>query len=365
MAVVNPPAFLQNAGATHTAEVTRNAFAGIAGIARAASSLVPRPGVLLAFGSALTVTQQGAPAMGITVGTGIGYVAGTEGTTQGMYACVNATSTNVAVTASHASLNRIDLVVFRVYDTQYSGALNQCALEVIAGTPAASPAAPAIPNNSLPLATVAVNASVTTIVNANITDIRPYMPIGVMPVRVFSDLPSAGVADGTLAYVQGEDTLYTYNGSAWTRDYRRGTPVGYVVSTSATGAIGTSSTVFLSVPSATYKANTAYKISIECGWVMSATTNFPVVIVKKTDAAGATLVDFACRPTNGTAAVAIGDEMSRIFTVGGSDVTAVIACTVSTLAGTVTVSAASTRPRVCHIEEFGRAADYPTHPVLS
>lgn len=364
MAVTNPPGFLQNAGSVHTAQITRSAFSGVSAGARTSASLNPRAGVHPALGNQLNVTQQSSPAMGVTVDIGTVYVAGSEAQGQGLYVCTNSTTTDVAVTASHASLARIDIVIMRVYDTQYSGALNQSALEVIAGTPAASPVAPSTPNNSVVLANVAVGAGVTTIVNANITDRRPYMSMGTIPVPTFADLPTV-TWDGMTAYVRAEDTLYTCHGSTWTRDYKRGTPVGFVASATSTAAFGATETVFTTAPSATYKANTAYRLSIELGWVLSTATNFPICAVRKTDVAGAVLIDFGTRATNGAAAVAVGDEMSRIFTVGGSDVTAAIAATARTLSGTVTVSAASSRPRVMHIEEYGRAADFPTHPVLS
>jgi hypothetical protein len=50
--------------------------------------------------------------------------------------------------------------------------LNQVAFNVVAGTPAVSPAAPATPTNSIVLATVAVGAGATTILAGNITDAR-------------------------------------------------------------------------------------------------------------------------------------------------------------------------------------------------
>jgi hypothetical protein len=45
-------------------------------------------------------------------------------------------------------------------------------VNVVAGTPAGSPSAPATPANSISLATIAVAAGATTIVTANITDTR-------------------------------------------------------------------------------------------------------------------------------------------------------------------------------------------------
>ena len=64
-------------------------------------------------------------------------------------------------------------------DDQYSGASHIGQIVVVTGTPAGSPSAPATPKNSLVLAHIAVGASVTSIVTANITDFRPQFVSGV------------------------------------------------------------------------------------------------------------------------------------------------------------------------------------------
>jgi hypothetical protein len=220
MAVTNPPGFLQNAGATHTAEVMRNAFSGMISGARAASSMIPRAGVHPALGTQLVVTQQGAPTMGITVGTGVVYIAGTEGTSQGGYTAIAPTTTNIAVTAAHATLPRIDIVVAQVQDQVYSGVTNTWSLAVVAGTAAASPVAPAAPNNSVILANIAVAAAVTSIVNANITDKRPYLAMGIIPVAAVADLPTVAF-EGMFAFVRANDSFYYYDGAAWQRNTER------------------------------------------------------------------------------------------------------------------------------------------------
>jgi hypothetical protein len=68
-----------------------------------------------------------------------------------------------------------------VRDAYYSGANNDVIFQVIAGTPAGSPTAPALPANSISLATIAVGAAVTQINSGNITDTR---------VAVTTNLPS-------------------------------------------------------------------------------------------------------------------------------------------------------------------------------
>jgi hypothetical protein len=65
--------------------------------------------------------------------------------------------------------------VVAVQDAYYGGtANNQVLFQAVTGTPASSPVAPAAPANSITLAYVAVAANATSIVNANITDQRPY-----------------------------------------------------------------------------------------------------------------------------------------------------------------------------------------------
>ena len=210
MAVTNPAAFLQNAGATHTAEITRNAIGAFQAGPRTASSLVPRGGVHPHLGGALAVTQNGSPNMTVNVANGMIAVPGTEGTSQGQYICMAPTTTNLAITAAHATLPRIDIVVAKVEDAAYSGANNQWSLAVVTGTAAASPTAPAAPNNSITLATVAVAAAATQILNANITDTRPYSSVGIIYVKDVASLPSPAMG-GMVAYVKSTGQLSTYN----------------------------------------------------------------------------------------------------------------------------------------------------------
>ena len=64
------------------------------------------------------------------------------------------------------------MVCLTIRDSAYAGASNDCLLQVVAGTAAASPTAPALPASSLSLATIAVAAASTTVITANITDTR-------------------------------------------------------------------------------------------------------------------------------------------------------------------------------------------------
>src|SRR5690606_38809186 len=70
------------------------------------------------------------------------------------------------------SAPRIDLVVLKVYDTEYGDGVDQAEFLVVKGQAASSPTPPAAPTNSITLARVTVGAGVSSISNSNIVDVR-------------------------------------------------------------------------------------------------------------------------------------------------------------------------------------------------
>jgi hypothetical protein len=159
MALRTPPLYLQSGA--HTAENDRLGLYG----------LVSTPGVGPL--TQLNVSQSGTPAMTVSVAAGWAWVLGSA-TNQGIYSVYNDAATTLTITTAPSVNTRIDLVCVTVRDSAYSGSSNDVILQVVAGTAAASPVAPALPTSSLSLATILVGTSVTTIVNANITDTRAY-----------------------------------------------------------------------------------------------------------------------------------------------------------------------------------------------
>jgi len=219
MAVQNPPGFLQNAGTTHTAAQLRMYFAALqAGMSAGATSLRARGGVHPGLGQEFSVTQTGSPSMAVLVESGACSVPGSLSSTQGNYFVVNDAQVTSSVTAAHATLPRIDLVVVNVRDSFYSGASNDCQLQVIAGTPASSPVAPTAPDNSITIAQIAVAAAASSIVNANITDTRAYVAAvgGVINVRNTAALPaSTEIVEGQLVWQMDTNKLLIWDGSAY------------------------------------------------------------------------------------------------------------------------------------------------------
>jgi hypothetical protein len=158
MALRTPPSWQQNA--SHPAENDRLTTQGIwrtTGILKSTD---------------LAVSANGVPNMSVNVALGWAAIVGDYTTNMGAYIAYNDATTNLTITTANGSNPRIDKICMTISDSYYTGALNQVAFNVVAGTPAGTPAAPATPTNSIALATVYVGAGATSIVTGNITDTR-------------------------------------------------------------------------------------------------------------------------------------------------------------------------------------------------
>lgn len=127
----------------------------------------------------LFVTQAGTPNMTVLVNPGNAVVANSSG--RGPYVCENTGTQTLTVATSDPTNPRIDLVYLQVIDT-VAGDTGSSTTQVgiVTGTPASSPSVPALPTNgvSIPLVQVRVNATVTSITNSNITDVRKGAAVG-------------------------------------------------------------------------------------------------------------------------------------------------------------------------------------------
>jgi hypothetical protein len=201
MALRTPPSWLQNG--SHPAEndrLTMQAIFNTTGVI--GLSAVP---------TALQVTQSAVPGMSVSIDMGYAAIVGTTQSNMGVYTAYNDAATTATITTANPSNPRIDRVCLTVSDAFYTGALNTVAINVIAGTPAGSPTAPATPANSISLATIAVAAGATSILNANITDTRAasttLLPVTLdptIPVGYATTVTAAGTTTltATSAYTQ-------------------------------------------------------------------------------------------------------------------------------------------------------------------
>ena len=160
MAELQSPAYLN--GGCITAQGDRQVL----------NSLVCAEGVVPGVGDALEVTADTPASMDVIVGSGNAFIAGTEASWQGMYQVSNDADETLTITAADPTDDRIDLIVATVRDSVYSGLNDDWLLQVVTGTPSPAPTPPALPDNSLLLATITVGNGVTTITTSDITDER-------------------------------------------------------------------------------------------------------------------------------------------------------------------------------------------------
>ena len=176
MTVRTPPSWLQNG--SHPAEndrLTTQALWATTGIINSVS---------------LAVTQNTPPGLSVVVASGWAAIVGTTQANMGTYVTYNDASVVLSLNTANPTNPRIDLICATVNDAYYTGSLNNVVIQAIAGTPAGSPVAPALPANSITLATVAVGAGATAITNANITDTR---------VLVTTNIPESGDISAVVA----------------------------------------------------------------------------------------------------------------------------------------------------------------------
>jgi hypothetical protein len=110
--------------------------------------------------------------MQVTVQPGSFVVPNSGTPTAGGYVATLASLATLTVATSDPTNPRIDIVVAYVSDVGTSSSFG--AIEIITGTPAASPSAPSAPANSITLAEVEIPASATSVVSGDITDERPF-----------------------------------------------------------------------------------------------------------------------------------------------------------------------------------------------
>jgi hypothetical protein len=142
---------------------------------------------LILTSGAFAVSQHAAGAnMSVDLAPGHAVMVGNAVSVQGSYLIDIDSVQNVPIAAAPPSgQSRIDVVYALVQDDFVdSGGNNSLFLSTSVGTPTTgTPAVPTVPNDALPLAQIAVGALVTSIVTANITDVRPPYAPGIFPAN--------------------------------------------------------------------------------------------------------------------------------------------------------------------------------------
>jgi hypothetical protein len=146
--------------------------------------------------SSLAVSPNSPVGMSVRVASGWAAIVGTTTSNMGVYTIFNDATVALTITTADPTNPRIDLVCATVRDAYYSGANNDVIFQVIAGTPAGSPVAPALPANSISLATITVGAAVTQINSGDITDTRVAATTNLAVGDITSVTAGAGLTGG-------------------------------------------------------------------------------------------------------------------------------------------------------------------------
>jgi len=164
------------------------------------NGLSAMPGALHGLGcsvSGLTLTVAAGSAV-LTPSTGA----------NGSYLAVLASAETATITAQDATYARIDRVALRIYDTEVDGSgYSKAAVEIIAGTPAASPVAPTLPTGRLEIAQLQVpksGAGSITVVDKRLWTATLGAPI---MAASYATLPS-----GTMSFLRVGQRAITLDG---------------------------------------------------------------------------------------------------------------------------------------------------------
>jgi hypothetical protein len=283
MPVRSTPIFIQ--GNSHPAEETRLMLAGMlksatGSFAGGVAASDPAHGVVRS--TDLAVTQNGTPNMSVNVAAGGCFIRGTQSANQGAYHLFNDATLNIIIPSADLTNPRRDLVIAQVRDLNYSGAEKDARIIVVTGTPAASPSDPSLASypNALVLARVAVAANASSIVTANITDLRTIANVaGSVPTFTTAALATTAIpspVDGQAYYLNTNTETegpQWWNGSAWRLPWNMPWgEVGYASITTNTTQSTTRGNTGLSVTTATIPANRVLKHTVT-GMVLFGSVN--------------------------------------------------------------------------------------------
>lgn len=217
----------------------------------------------------LAVTVDGSDV--VTVKAGAAIIPGDAVAGTGTYRAGIGATTTGNLAARHATNPRIDLVVFRAMDPDVVGAhtSRRGRVEIIAGTPAGSPVAPAKPSLSVELARITVPATGGGAASVDATRrVRTAALGGKISVATAARLPAAAaVGQDALAL----DTLreYMWTGALWQPKRLTGTRTVTFTSVSSSSVLVDFDEPFAAAPDV--QVNIASSVAETRGWLARAT----------------------------------------------------------------------------------------------
>ncbi len=248
-------------------------------------------------GADLVVSANGTPNMTVNVAAGQCLVQGTESGFEGGIVGTNDGVVNLAIAAADATNPRRDLIVARWYSETVVVGSRRFSLEVVTGSPGASPSDPATPANATVLARVTVAAAASSITSGAITDLRAFTTAlgGCLPC-LSTTRPSAPYA-GQTVFETDTKLFRVWDGTAW-------------------GAV---------IPSLTTQAGTA-AYSLSSSAAVSVVVTFPitftaapvVVATATTSSFNRAYVYISGNPSTTTATLRVQQGENSAFTFSGN-----------------------------------------------
>lgn len=283
------PTWLQNG--TYTARMDR-VFADV----------LFTEGVLRPAAGDLRVTQRGAGANNsVDIAAGYAVITGDDTADQGNYLVHNDATVNLVATAAPVANSRIDLVCLVVNDPSEGGPAGDDAQFVyVTGTAAVSPVPPATPTTAIVLARILRTVGDTSVVNANITDVRP---------QSLTLLSNTLTAPGDLFSFDGANAIRVPLGTTGLPLVAGATSVGYAALGSAgiaAGAVGLSQLAANSVDSSKIVDASITGSDIALGTIINA--NFSTVAGQ----IGGSMVNFTPTIVAGTVTGAVTAKFLQV-----------------------------------------------------
>jgi hypothetical protein len=161
------------------------------------------------------VTVAGANPGTYTVAEGLAVVYPRETSTSAPYVVEYAAQNSVSLNAPDGTNPRLDGIDLQVQDDDEDGSGQRRARIVyVPGTPASSPSAPTITDNSLRLATILVPANGSPA--PSVSSMAQYaLGAAVVPIRTTAERPTSGLYNGLMCWRQDIKALEVWDGSAW------------------------------------------------------------------------------------------------------------------------------------------------------
>lgn len=213
-----------------------------------------------------------ATGLSVTVNPGFALVQGSAAANQGTYAtCLDASATLTCQTADSVN-DRIDSVCVTVTDN--GNATSNAVVQIVTGTPAGSPSAPALPANSVRLGDVRVPANATSLSAGNVADKRTYAAAagGIKLVQSSTFYPTAGQGvPGDFYFDMALGRLLVFNGTTLVAP----STALFAPAVAGPATVTVSSTVFVTIVSAnvTTDGNTPVKVSLSFKYISTAGTS--------------------------------------------------------------------------------------------